>query len=261
MKSISSILLLITVPFSAVAQSPYSLRWTVDGPLLGATGAFAVSMVAFDRHLPGLTDSEISALSRDDINAFDRGATAYYSSTASDVSTVLEVSLALFPFALLAEPRVREDAVTVGGMYLETLALATLLPQLAKGAIDRPYVYNPGVSQSEKTDPDARRSFFSGHTTFAFSMAVFVSTVYGDFFPGSPWAPYVWAGSLSLAAGVGILRITSGQHFPTDVITGAVVGSAVGYLVPLLHRTEAGGVRLSPSWGPGGPGVSVVCVF
>ena len=26
------------------------------------------------------------------------------------------------------------------------------------------------------------------------------------------------------------------MHYPTDVIAGAIVGSAIGYLVPTLHR-------------------------
>jgi membrane-associated phospholipid phosphatase len=40
------------------------------------------------------------------------------------------------------------------------------------------------------------------------------------------------------------LRVEAGKHFRTDVLTGAVVGSAVGLLIPYLHR------RALPAGGP-----------
>ena len=35
-----------------------------------------------------------------------------------------------------------------------------------------------------------------------------------------------------------LLRIYSGRHFPSDVAVGALVGSAIGVTVPLLHRRQ-----------------------
>jgi len=32
--------------------------------------------------------------------------------------------------------------------------------------------------------------------------------------------------------------VTSGNHFISDVVAGAAVGSAIGFLVPYLHRTK-----------------------
>ena len=39
------------------------------------------------------------------------------------------------------------------------------------------------------------------------------------------------------AAATGALRVVAHQHFPTDAIAGAVVGFAVGWIVPALHAT------------------------
>jgi len=40
------------------------------------------------------------------------------------------------------------------------------------------------------------------------------------------------------------LRYASGKHFPTDIITGALVGSAVGYFIPFLHRTNESDINV-----------------
>ena len=40
---------------------------------------------------------------------------------------------------------------------------------------------------------------------------------------------------LPLATSVALLKIKAGYHYPTDVAAGALVGSALGVLVPVLH--------------------------
>ena len=86
---------------------------------------------------------------------------------------------------------------------------------------------------------------------------MFVSNVYGDYFPNSKWKPFVWAGSLLAATTVGYLRFESGAHFPSDVLAGTVVGSAIGYVIPLLHRVENEQVSIAPTSGAQGMAVVV----
>ena len=40
---------------------------------------------------------------------------------------------------------------------------------------------------------------------------------------------------VSLATVTGLLRIASDKHYATDVVVGALVGSAIGYAVPTIH--------------------------
>ena len=47
----------------------------------------------------------------------------------------------------------------------------------------------------------------------------------------SPYAPWVLGVGLPVAAGVGLLRIMADKHYLTDVTVGAVMGSAIPYLV------------------------------
>ncbi len=222
------------------AQSPYAIKWSTDGPLLAlGTGALGVTAL-LGHQRAALTADEIAALDPVNINGFDRPAIRRYSSAQSNLSDLLVGSMMIVPAGLMVSDRIRGDVMTIGVMYAEVMVLANLGPQIFKVSTPRarPYVYNPGVPLSEKTTVNAKESFFSGHTSNAFASAVFVSGVYSAYYPDSRWSPYVWAGSLTLAAVVGYLRFSSGKHFPTDVLTGAVWGSAVGFLVPHLHRTD-----------------------
>ena len=52
------------------------------------------------------------------------------------------------------------------------------------------------------------------------------------------WKLYVWGSSLLAASTVGYLRVASGAHFPTDVLVGAAIGSAIGYFIPYIYRDK-----------------------
>lgn len=81
------------------------------------------------------------------------------------------------------------------------------------------------------------RSFYSGHTSIAFSFAAaagMVSTLRG--YRSAPW---VWAIGMVLASGVGYLRIAGDAHWLSDVVVGAAVSGALGAAVPyLFHRVR-----------------------
>ena len=54
---------------------------------------------------------------------------------------------------------------------------------------------------------------------------------------GYTLAPLVWATSLPVALVTGYLRIAADRHYFTDVLVGAVLGSAIGFVVPFVfHR-------------------------
>jgi membrane-associated phospholipid phosphatase len=137
------------------------------------------------------------------------------------------------------------DALVVS----ESAALAMVANQLVKFAVgrERPYVHASGASPG----PDGDLSFYSGHTTFTFSLAVASGTVAS--LRGYRLAPVVWAAGLTTAAATGWLRIAADKHYATDVLTGAALGSAFGVVVPLLHRAPDA-VAITPL--PGGASVA-----
>jgi membrane-associated phospholipid phosphatase len=126
----------------------------------------------------------------------------------------------------------------------ESLVGAALLNQGVKFIVgrERPFVRAlPAGEKGNTADPDDNNlSFFSGHTSLTFSMAVASGTVAS--LRGYRGAPVVWITGLALAGTTGYLRIAADKHYFTDVLTGAVVGSFVGFAVPYwLHRGKGGG--------------------
>ena len=224
------------------AQSPYNKSCTKDGLIFGSGIGFIITSEILNSNIDTLTIFEINQLSKNDINWFDRSAASNYSPALSSVSGWIVGACIISPLTLFLSKDIRDDACTMTTMYLETLLLSTFVPRTLKssGRI-RPLIYNPDVPLEKKLElkKKARASFPSGHTTSAFATAVFFATVYSNYFPSFEWKPYIWSGALLTASSVGYLRYASGKHFPTDVLASAVIGSAIGYFIPYLHKRKS----------------------
>ena len=156
------------------------------------------------------------------------------------VSNALVLTLMAAPLGLaIATPGSRQSW-TVAAMYGEVLLVGNGLGELLNGVTNRtrPFVYNldPDIPEEAKREVEARRAFPSGHTTNSFAAAVFLSSVYAKLHPGSSARTWMWASSLTLAATTGYMRYQGGKHYPTDIISGAIIGSLVGWAVPKLHE-------------------------
>jgi membrane-associated phospholipid phosphatase len=88
-----------------------------------------------------------------------------------------------------------------------------------------------------REDGNGGLSFFSGHTSTAFGLVTSTFVTLHRLHPESRWPWYVLAGGVASAGFVGATRILAGWHFPTDVVAGAAVGTAVGVIVPSLHAS------------------------
>ena len=232
------------------AQSPYRTSWELDGPIAASAGLLGIGALVVADNPDPLTQSEIAMLSPEGINAFDRGAIGNYSEGAGTASDLVVYATIAAPLVLLTQDRVGNDWQTYLSMYAETMALTGFAAQVVKGIAPRtrPFVYNPDAPLEPKLERDARKSFYSSHSAFAFASAVFLSVTYQEYFPSSSLHGFVWAGSLLLASTVGSLRYVAGAHFPTDILVGAAIGSAVGYVIPLLHRVETGDLSVFPAF-------------
>jgi len=142
--------------------------------------------------------------------------------------------LSLAP-ATLADGRLNKQDLTTIGIALEAAAVTALATELTKWAAlrQRPYVHD--LSPGSPPGSDHNKSFFSGHTSLAFALAVAGGTT-ADI-RGDRYRRRVWASGLTLATTTGYLRMAGRKHYFTDVVAGALVGSAIGHYLPRwLHK-------------------------
>lgn len=225
----------------ANGQSPYQLKPGREVVLLSVGAATGVTSLVLGSRLEPLTQAEIATLNRADVPGYDRGATFRFSHTADRASDVtLAGNVVLLGGLTLATKPMRQDIVTVGVMYVETILLANGIQRSVKDVVQRtrPFVYNPDAPGADKLEKDARRSFFSGHANNAFATAVFTGEVFRHYFPQSRLKPIVWVGSLGLATATAVLRYEGGLHYPTDLVAGAAFGTLVGWGIPKLHELK-----------------------
>ena len=136
--------------------------------------------------------------------------------------------------------KIPEDLLVVA----ESVVLAADLNQAVKFSVqrERPFVHvlAPGDKGATAQPADNNLSFYSGHTTLAFSLAT--SAAMTASLRGYSLAPVLWAVGLPLAAFTGYLRIAADKHYLSDVLVGAALGSAFGVFIPWLHRAQVGHV-------------------
>lgn len=182
--------------------------------------------------LTALSATAVNDISK--VNKFDSLIMNPYSKSLDDTATIINYISMASP-ALLVINRSGEDIATLGVMYLETMAGAYASKEILKKVIDRPrpYTYFEGAPENEKDDWN--NSFPSGHTTLSFASAGFVSYVFSRYYSDSKWKIPVIAASYTAATATAVLRIMSGNHFMTDVITGALLGTLWGIGIPMLH--------------------------
>ncbi|WP_320129818.1 phosphatase PAP2 family protein [uncultured Sphaerochaeta sp.] len=242
-------LLSFSAPFSLGAESllassssakVFQLNTKTDSLLLGS-GSVLVGGAYGLQYLLGTTSapSTLPLLDTTDINWFDRQLMHSYDKTLDVASDVLLGFSCIIPGAFAFSSQ--SDLGTVGVMYLESLLLSYGLKELGKTLFPRtrPYMYFDGYPTEALSDGDYQRSLPSGHTTTAFTSAAFTSYVFNSYYPDSAWKLPVALGVYGVATTIAILRVTSGNHFATDVLAGALIGTVSGILVPWLHKTHA----------------------
>lgn len=109
----------------------------------------------------------------------------------------------------------------------------------AGGSIGAAYLVTTGLKETFpelRPDGSDRKSFPSGHTSTAFAAAATLQNRYG-------WQ--VGVPAQLVAAFVGVSRVQARKHHWYDVVTGAAIGEASGFLI--TSRID-GNVRVLP-WG------------
>ncbi len=170
-------------------------------------------------------------------NWFDEQFSSPYNEALSITSDITSIATVLAPGAFLfAAPS--SDWVEIGLIYVPTTLASYAVRTVLKNTItrQRPYML-PGYGGDLPLDlSDGDDSFPSGHTLMAFSSAAFMQAEFILNYPDSPYRRAVTLTTWALAATTAVLRVASGNHFVTDVLAGAAIGSALGFAGPYLNH-------------------------
>lgn len=190
----------------------------------------------------------------------DSGVVDYYSPTAARVSDGLVVVEMVAPVVFLGAGTTGTRFWNASLVHAQALSVNLALNGVMKYAVrrPRPYTYHPDARIREQYDcsrsQDACLSFYSGHASTAFT-AAWSGVLLVDETVAMPvgYRALWWGAMMGAAAATAHLRVRAGKHFYSDVVVGALVGSAIGTVVPILH-----GARYTPSaaeWGAGAAGL------
>ncbi len=124
------------------------------------------------------------------------------------------------------DKKLQKQSIEVMG----SLAIATVTTQLLKRIVNRPRPYesNTGIYPDVY---ESGKSFPSGHTTTAFSTAASLTLVTKKWYVAVP--AFAWATS------VGYSRMYLGEHYPSDVLMGAAIGTASAFASQWIMKKNA----------------------
>jgi len=217
---------------------PYSLDLAKELAIFGAGGAMLGVSLILKNNMDPLTEEEVALLDPMDVNAFDRFMiTRKQEMPAADL---LLFGSMFLPLTFFAHEETRKDMGTLVVLAGEVFVFQLGLNYMAKVLTQRirPYCYDESSPISEKTTVNSKLSFYSGHTSTAAAMSVFVAKVFSDYLSNADVKFVIWASAVVYPALTGLLRVDSGNHFFTDILMGYVTGALVGYFIPVLHKSK-----------------------
>lgn len=221
-------------------NSPYTVSFKQDFPIISIGTSLLISEHFLQKKVQAATLEEINQLHAKDIWKFDRSATKNWSPIAAKHSDIVLYSSFLLPLTLLTDQPIRKDYLTLGVLFSEVFLANMVITNFTKISIQRsrPFLYNPTAPMSRKLHKDAQLAFFSGHTSMTSALCFFTAKVFQDYHPNNKFNPLIWSTMASIPAITGYLRYRAGKHFPTDILTGYIVGALVGVLIPTLHKKQ-----------------------
>lgn len=174
---------------------------------------------------------------RDDLNPLDRTTAGRWSPSWLLASNVGLIATSVGAVALLSDHEgalnALNDTLVIAESALSATAAASIMT-IAAGR-PRPFMYSEAAPLSERNSTDAANSFLSSHAAVSFAIATSTFVAARRLHPRSR-LPYAVLGvGLGSAAFVATSRVLAGQHFITDALGGALVGSSVGVLISSLH--------------------------
>lgn len=202
-----------------VISSPFhwqSKDWLRVGALAAGAGALI------------LMDDKIYDFIQDQKTPFTKSITKFPLEPLGHYAS-FSIMAGMFTYGQLAKKgRPQASALLAAESYL-IAGLLVRLPKFVFGR-SRPEANTP-ADHLEWKGPGGGSSFWSGHTTTVFASASAIACMYND-------KKGIQIGAYALAILAGLSRIHDEKHWSSDVLVGAVVGTAIGHLVVRNYKTR-----------------------
>jgi len=216
-----------------VAQAsdrPYRVGWP-DAVAIGSGGALA--LLPFVLKLPK-GPPPCAPCDPNTLSGFDRVGVHQPDVTADRASTLLLLGAGGAAALGSVWGQDRREAFGNAVVFADAVTWAAAADQWLKVTVhrSRPILYTSAAPEAANIR-DNRESFPSGHAELAFAAATAYTVI-----AHRRRLPHATRNAVLLyaaAAIVGTLRVTAARHFPTDVIAGAALGSAVSWAVVTVH--------------------------
>lgn len=268
------------VPLRAVdEQAGPTIEWKAEWAQAGAVnygivgGAAAISLTAALLKPPSDHPDKYLLFDRaaEDALALSSVRDRYRARDTSDVLLSLETTWPFFVDSVIVAYGIRSSPKAAWEMAVidaEAIAISAALHQVTTALVGRPrpYVHDCGdkipVDANDCVRSSRFRSFYSGHSSLAFTGASLICAHRARIaLFGGGWDTATCVTAYLAAGTTAALRIVGDVHHATDVITGAVIGTAVGLGIPALHYRRRNRSDVDISVYPTGAGVGVAVVY
>lgn len=254
------ILCAVALQLSVYGQdAPYKFSAKTDGIISATLLAGATSYFILQQNNTPLTSSDISGLNPGSIHPFDRNTAAVYNPNHAKISKQIAAvgvigAVGMQGITVLAasafSQSYKNHVAIAASMWIQTNIAAYVGAGISKSMTHRvrPFVYNANVPFDEKVTVDAQQSFFSRHTALTAANTFLAAHVVSSYYTPSSFTYSVWTAAALIPAAVGYFRVSSGEHFPSDVIAGYTYGAACGLIIPFvhtLHKNKDSHVRIN----------------
>lgn len=240
---------------------PYRLKPVVDIPLVAGGAALDIYNFGQISKKNSTSVPKLETLKISNLDWFDRWAVHPYSHSIDKASYIPFYVAMPLPLAVFGiDSRMRQDFWKLTYMYGEAMILTGVLYTSAVHWVSRlrPLTYESASPIEERTSSNSRNSFFAGHVALVGTSFFLVAQAYADYHPDSHYKWAFYTGAAVVTGLTGYLRNRAGEHFPTDVGLGAVVGVASGLLTPMFHRINPIKKLSVLPFGPRGKGFSMI---
>ncbi|HXB92963.1 MAG TPA: phosphatase PAP2 family protein [Puia sp.] len=225
----------------STSEPVYAIRPSVDLPVFFAAAAWDIYNFSQIAKKDGSSLQSVNSLKISDINWFDRWAVHPYSKSIDQLSYIpfyVAIPLPLIVFGI--DERMRKDFLPLTFLYAQAMTLTGVLYSSAVHYVDRfrPLVYESSSPIDTRLSPNSRNSFFAGHVALVSTSVFFIARTYADYHPRSKAKWIFYTGAALITGLTGYWRNMAGEHFPTDIALGSLVGISSGLLTPALHRIK-----------------------